>query len=42
MAGATILVGVNKMIDVEKRMNESDERYEVREIDDYYQVYDDG
>ena len=30
------------MIDVEKMMDESDERYEVRKIDDYYQVYDDG
>ena len=64
MAGTKILVGVNKMIDVEKRMDESDERYEVlireidlffpssftsicnplgyvREIDDYYYLYDD-
>ena len=30
------------MIDVDMRMDESDERYVVREIDDYYQVYDDG
>ncbi len=30
------------MIDVEKSMDKSDEWYEVREIDNYYQVYDDG
>ena len=42
MTDVTILVGINKMIDVKKRMDESDERYEVREIEDYYQVYDDG
>ena len=27
---------------IEKRVNESDERYEVCEIDDHYQVHDDG
>ena len=29
------------MINVEKRTDESDERYEVREIDDYYHMYGD-
>ena len=29
------------MIDEEERMDESDERYEIHEIDDYYQIYDD-
>lgn len=29
------------MIDLKKKINELDKSYKVREIDNYYQVYDD-
>lgn len=40
LASTSILVNINKMIDVKKIIDESIDRYDIRKIDDYYQVYD--